>query len=166
MTEKISKQFSSGDRKIASEPIITKKTFEEVAIMGDSFKAFKAKKSISADVTIFSIPSSKCAADNANESYYKTLTKTTWKSFDEFIVHGFQQFHIVQFSSDCWKTKSTCTCPAFFKQNICKHIVAIGVRLGAVFMPATVNLVPLARTKRKAGRPKRTTKALTLQNDK
>lgn len=148
MTESISKQFSNGDRKIASEPKIAKKTFEEVAIMGDSFKAFKAKKSISADVTIFSIPSRECAEDNANESYYKTLTKTTWKSFDEFIVHGFQQFHIVQFSSDCWKTKSTCTCPAFFKQNICKHIVAIGVRLGAVIMPATVNLVPLARTKR------------------
>lgn len=164
MTADISKQFSKGDRAIASEPNVSKKMFEEAAILGENLKAFKAKQAMNSNVNIFVVPSSKCAAEDANESYYKTLTKMTWKTFDEFIVHGYQQFYIVQFSNDCWKSKSTCTCPAFFKQNICKHIIAIGVRLGAVIIPDTVNLVPLARTRRKPGRPKSTATALTKQS--
>lgn len=164
MTADISKQFSKGEREIASEPNVNTKIYKEAAMMGENFKAFKAKQTKNSNDNIFVLPSSKCAAENANESYYKTLTKTTWKTFDEFIVHGYQKFHIVQFSNDCWKTKSTCTCPAFFKENICKHIIAIGARLGVVIIPDTVNLVPLARTRRKPGRPKRTATALTLQN--
>lgn len=164
MTSDISKQFSKGEREIAGEPNISKKIFQAAAMMGEGFKAFKAKQPANLDAAIFVIPSSKCTAENANESYYKTLAKTTWKSFDEFIVHGFQQFHIVHFSNEYWKSKSTCSCPVFFKQNICKHIVAIGARLGALTIPNTANLVPLARTKRKAGRPKRTATALALQN--
>lgn len=164
MAADISKQFAKGDRSIASEPDINKKLFEEAAIMGENFKAFKAKQLKESNVNIFVIPSSKCAAEDANESYYKTLTKTKWNTFDEYIVHGYQKFYVVQFSIDCWKTKSLCTCPAFFKQNMCKHIVAIGVRLGTVVIPDIVNLVPLTRTRRKPGRPKSTTAALTMQN--
>lgn len=131
--------------------------------MGKNMKAFKAKQPKNSNVAIFVVPSSECAEENANESYYKTLTKKTWDTFDEFIVHGFQQFYVVQFSNDSWKTESKCTCAAFFKENMCKHIIAIGVRLGSVVIPDTVNLVPLARMRRKAGRPKRTATALSMQ---
>lgn len=162
MTSDISKQFSKGDRAIAIEPKISMKVYEEAAALSKSLKAFKAKQPMNSNKAVYVVPSSTCADEN--ESYYKTLSKTTWTSFDEYIVHGFQQFYIVQLSNDSWKSESTCTCTAFFKQNMCKHIIAIGVRLGAVTIPNIVNLVPLVRTRNKSGRPKKTTKGLAQQN--
>lgn len=165
MTVEISKSFSEGKRILATEPDIKKKTFEDAMLMvKENFKAFKAKQKTNSNVSIFSVPSSKCADENATEAYYKTLAKATWDSFDEFIVHGFQQFYIVHFSSNNWKTESTCTCAAFFKQHICKHIIAIGIRSKIIEPPATANPVRLAATKRKPGRPRGTNKALQIQN--
>lgn len=164
MTADISQSFSQNNRVMATEPDVAKQTFENAIIMvTNNFKAFKAKQKGNSNISIFSVPSSKCADENATEAYYKTLVKTTWDSFDEFIVHGFQQFYIVHFSSTGWKTESTCTCAAFFKQHICKHIVAIGIRLNIIEPPSTANPVRLAATKRKPGRPKGTAKALQIQ---
>lgn len=89
MTAYISKEFSKGERAIAIaiEPNIKRNVHEEAALMTkNNFKAFKAKKS-SDELAIFSLPSTNCV--DASESYYKTLVKTIWASFDEFIVHGF-----------------------------------------------------------------------------
>lgn len=163
MTIDVSKSFSDGLRQLAKEPDIKKQTFEQAIIMvTDNFKAFKAKQKASSNM-IFSVPSTGCASENATEAYYKTLVKATWDTFDEFIVHGFQQFYIVHFSSLAWKTESACTCAAFFKQHMCKHILAIGIRLKIIESPSTINPVRLVATKRKPGRPKGTTKALQLQ---
>lgn len=161
MTSDISKQFLKGERAIATDPNIKRDVFEKAALMlMNDFKAFKAKQ-LESEYSIFSIPSSRCA--DASEAYYKTLVKATWKSFDDFIVHGFQQFYIVKFSSQNWKIDSTCTCTAFFKQHMCKHIIAIGVRLDIIDLPDTANPTQLTATRRKPGRPNRTTKALNLQ---
>lgn len=162
MTADISKQFAKGEREIATEPNVKRDVYEKAELMVmNNFKAFKAKSLPNSHDVIFSVPSSKCAT--ATESYYKTLVKTTWASFDEFIVHGFHQFYVVKFSSDNWNTQSTCTCIAFFKQHMCKHIVAIGIRLKVIDPPSSANPVHLAATRRKVGRPKRTAKALSMQ---
>lgn len=164
MTAAISKSFSQDKRVLATEPDIKKETYENAMLMMNAnFKAFKAKQRTVSNVLIFSVPSSRCADENANEAFYKTLVKATWDSFDEFIVHGFQQFYIIRFSSTAWKTESACTCPAFFKQHMCKHIVALGIRLKIIEPPTIANPVRLAATKRKPGRPKGTTKALLMQ---
>lgn len=161
MTADISTQFSKGNCKILNEPEIKKEVYVSAATMVmDAFKAFRTK-SRDSDVLIYSVPSSNCV--DACESYHKTLVKTTWKSFDEFIIHGFHQFHIVKFPIKNWKTDSKCTCPAFFKQHMCKHIVAIGVRSKIVELPANANPVRLAPTKKKPGRPKNAARALIVQ---
>lgn len=163
MAEDMSKQFSNGERALAKDPTIKKEVFEKAAIMvKENVKTFKAKQRGDLDISIFSIPSSKCL--EPTEAYYKALVKATWNSFDEFIVHGFQQFYVVKFSNENWKTESTCTCTYFFKQHMCKHVIAIGIRLNIIELPDTANPVVLAATKRKAGRPKRTANALRLQN--
>lgn len=111
MTSTISTEFTKRERSLATEPTIKKETHEKATQMVmQNFKAFKAKQSQSSNVEIYSVPSIACAVENANETYYKTLVRTTWKSFDEFIVHGYQQFYIVKFSPDNWKTHSSCTC--------------------------------------------------------
>lgn len=164
MTSDASKQLQQGEHKVATEPNVTKKIYEEAALMcQQNFKAFKAKTS-NKDKAIYSIPSSECASENATEAYYKTLVKATWKSFDEFIVHGYQKFYITIFSFENWKIESQCTCAHFFKHYICKHVVAIGHRLNIIEFPAEANPVLLAPTRRKPGRPKTSTKALQLQS--
>lgn len=128
----------------------------------ENFKAFRAKSS-NTNAAIFSIPSHECASENANEAYYKTLVTATWKSFDEFIIHGFQKFYITIISFDDWKTKSQCTCAQFFKHYMCKHVVAVGHRLNLIQFPEEANPVLLAPTRRKPGRAKAATKALRMQ---
>lgn len=163
MTSDISNEFAKGDRSLAKEPTIKKDIYERATVMvQQKFKAFKAKQSNSSSVEIFSVPSSDC--ENATESFYKTLVRTTWSSFDEFIIYGYQKFYIVTFSLENWKTESMCTCAPFFKQHMCKHIIAIGIRDHAIEIPQTVNPSLLMPTRKKSGRPKLTTKALSKQH--
>lgn len=163
MAENMSKQFSKGERALAKDPTIKKEVFEKAAIMvKENVKTFKAKQRGNLNISVFSVPSSKC--EEPTERYYKALVKATWDSFDEFIMHGFQQFYVVKFSNENWKTESTCTCTYFFKQHMCKHVIAIGIRMNIIEVPDTANPVLLAATKRKPGRPKRTAHALRLQN--
>lgn len=163
MTTDASKQLTNGVVKFATEPDVTKKIYEAAALMvQETFKAFRAKSS-NANTAIFSIPSSECASENATEAYYKTLVAAKWKSFDEFIIHGFQKFYITIISFDDWKTKSECTCAQFFKHYMCKHVVAAGHRLKLIEFPEEANPVLLAPTRRKPGRAKAATKALQMQ---
>lgn len=163
MTTDASKQLKSGDCIFATEPNVPKQIYEAAALMvQQQFKAFKATVS-NAKTAIFSIPSSECADEYATEAYYKTLVSATWKSFDEFIIHGFQKFYITMFSFENWKTKSQCTCAHFFKHYMCKHVVAIGNRLKVIEFPEESNPVLLAPVRRKAGRVKNSTKALQMQ---
>lgn len=160
MTTDASKQLQNGVIKFATEPDVTRKIYEAAALMvQENFKAFRAKSS-NTNAAIFSIPSHECASENANEVYYKTLVTATWKSFDEFIIHGFQKFYITIISFDDWKTKSQCTCAQFFKHYMCKHVVAVGHRLKLIQFPEEANPVLLAPTRRKPGRAKAATKAL------
>lgn len=74
MASDISSQFIDDARIFAIEPIMTKKLMQSAALLvQNSFKAFKAKKNDENDTKTYLVPSSKCAADNAKESYYKEL---------------------------------------------------------------------------------------------
>lgn len=87
MATDVSTQFSTGKREFAAEPNIKNEVFESARLMIiNDFKAFKAKQQQNSNTLLYSVPSSACV--DATESYYRTLVKTTWKSFDEFIVHG------------------------------------------------------------------------------
>lgn len=62
-----------------------------------------------------------------------------------------------------WKVTSSCTCPCFFKQHMCKHIIALAVKEEKVEFPELAN--PVLLEKRKAGRIPHATPALVHQND-
>lgn len=163
MATDISRQFANGKRAIATEPNVKDEILDRAALMvQNNFKAFKAKGPADSTVIIYSVPSSQC--ENASESYYKTLVRTEWKTFDEFVVHGYQKFYIVKLSTVQWKTESSCTCTYFFKNHMCKHIIALAIRSNIVEMPQESNPVLVVATRRKNGRPKRTASALNVQN--
>lgn len=159
MTNDVSKQFADDTRKIAMEPNIPRDMMMRAAeLHNDGFTVFRAhKKQTGATVYIF--PSEKCSSEHANLTYYQSLTKRQWTSFDEFIDHGFQMFWLVSLSSLTWKSSSTCTCPVFFKQHICKHIVALALKEKLLDCPQTANPMLLA-PKRGPGRSKKASKSL------
>lgn len=159
MTTEISKQFTSGHRYIALEPNIPRDMVMRAATLeNDGFKTFKATKKSGTVVEV--LPSEKCPDENANYKYYQTLVRRKWASFDEYITHGYQMFWVVQFSKDDWKIKSQCTCPIYFKQRMCKHILAIAMRDKQMECPQNANPMQLI-PRRKAGRPHEASDALT-----
>ncbi|XP_055307521.1 uncharacterized protein LOC129571717 [Sitodiplosis mosellana] len=164
LTETCSEQFSNGKRQIATEPIIKREMMLNAAYMCQSnFKCFKAR-SRTAGSLVYLVPSSTCEEADANEIHYKRLVERKWTSFDEFIKHGFQKFYVVNISMSSWKNKSTCTCVSFFKENMCKHVLAIGMLHKIIDCPDSSNPVLLNQHKRNAGRVTAAKKALEHQN--
>lgn len=157
----ISRQFISGERSIELEPAVKKNLLQEAALLEQNrFKAFKAK----ASTPTYIVPSSTCPPELAKVSYYTALTAKSWESFDTFICHGYQLFWIVEISPTAWKTESRCTCPAFFKQNICKHIVALAMRENILKYNDSFNPTLISAVHKKSGRPKNAVKALINQS--
>lgn len=60
-----------------------------------------------------------------------------------------------------WR-KAKCSCPAFLKNYICKHVVGMGIRLKRREPPPAAKTVP-TEEKRKRGRPAKAKPALLLQ---
>lgn len=161
LTECISLQFTKGSREIGTELTVKKATMTAAALMYQNrFKCFKAKSSI-AEILIFLVPSQNCEDVNANESFYRSLVKIRWESFDGFINHGFQMFYIVKLTKMSWNKESTCV--SFFKDNICKHIIAIAMREKIIECPDTANPTSLSEYKRKPGTAQKAKKALFKQ---
>lgn len=158
MTSEISKQFTNGQRAIALEPSIPRKmTMRAAQLENDGFKAHKASTKSGTEVEV--LPAKKCPDENSNYKYYQSLLKRKWTSLDEYLEHGYQMFWIVKFSKDNWKVNSQFTCPVYFKQRMCKYILAIAMRDKVMECPQNANPVRLA-PRRKTGRPKNASGAL------
>lgn len=155
----ISKQYASGTREIINKPSVHKNLMRQAALFEQQkFKAFKA---IRTTIPTYIIPSSNCPAELGNVAYYSTLVQKSWTTFDEFINHGFQFFWIVQLSSDAWDSESSCTCPSFFKNNMCKHIIALAMREKILTYADNLNPTVISAVRRRPGRVKNSSKALS-----
>lgn len=66
-------------------------------------------------------------------------------------------------SKKSWNTESKCTCVSFFKENICKHIIAVAMQEKIVKCPDSSNPTLLNKQKRKAGPTEKAKKALEMQ---
>lgn len=84
-----------------------------------------------------------------------------WNTFDEFKSNAFKGYCTVVPPNENW-IKGTCTCPAFFKDFICKHIVGISMRLKCIDVPVEAKQIPIGST-RKRGRPSKAKRALLIQ---
>lgn len=82
-----------------------------------------------------------------------------WDSFEEFKINSFEAWK-VHFDESEW-TNSRCTCPAFYKQFICKHVVGIALRLQHAIAAPEAKTVEIG-CKRKRGRPAKAKKALIV----
>lgn len=162
MVVSASKKLSTGDQCITSEPTLTKNMLSKgVELEVNGLTLFKAKFEEQKRIPIYVVPSETC--ENPNKAHYKYLAKKQWTTFDEFIEEGFNKFYIIHLSQKDWKSSSKCSCPCFFKQNMCKHVIALAVRRKLFEVPKTLNRKMLTNQKKKPGRPKGAAKALIVQ---
>lgn len=163
LNSELSEELGNGKRVFAEEPLIEKEMWTKAILMQqNSFISFKLKPTVSyPDHLSFTLPSSECS--NPTVAYYKTLCNAKWKSFDEYIRHGFQQFYLVHVKpTGEWKRESVCMCTSFMKEYICKHIIAIALREKLTEYPDEYEPMLLSRNKRMAGRAKYAQPALVV----
>ena len=84
------------------------------------------------------------------DKYEELMDSCNWKTFLGFKNCAFGYWRI-RINSENWK-HSSCSCPIYFKQYICKHIIGMAIRLKLAIPDARAKKIPLNQ-KRKAGRP-------------
>ncbi|CAF1442393.1 unnamed protein product [Adineta steineri] len=80
----------------------------------------------------------------------KRCIKQKWTSFKLF-EKSYDVWCLEMMDALNWKT-SRCSCPAFLKDYICKHMVGMAIRLKISKPPAAAKAIPI-NSKRKRGRP-------------
>lgn len=97
----------------------------------------------------------------------KTVTDDAIADVSEMRYNTFQQFQKRAFKVwivDLPKEKENwalgrCTCPAYLKKYLCKHVIGLAIRLKVAEIPPAAKQIPVGQ-KRRRGRPKKATKAL------
>jgi hypothetical protein len=83
------------------------------------------------------------------------MAECKWKTFEEFANCAFGYWKITvdkEANESNWKS-STCTCPIYFKQYICKHIIGVCILLKIVKPPGNAKDCPIGQV-RPPGRPR------------
>lgn len=94
----------------------------------------------------------------------KTWLNNSYSDFDDFI-DKYSSMYEISFNGKLDELDGAkCTCVAYAKNNICKHILAVGYRMEALNPPdeALKKIETPAPVKNKHGRPKKATKALIV----
>ena len=94
--------------------------------------------------------------------YERHMTSLKFKSFNHFIQTSFGLWRINIDNHN--PSHSSCTCPSFYKEYICKHVLGMLIRLKLIICPLKAKDVPIGYT-RGVGRPKKAKLALQFQPD-
>jgi hypothetical protein len=92
------------------------------------------------------------------KAYKRHVQKLDFASFDSYhdIVNGMRRTVL----NRAEYLKSTCTCPTYFREYVCKHIIGIASLQKIEPIPSKAKSVPIGAKPRR-GRPTATAKALT-----
>lgn len=88
--------------------------------------------------------------------------KTDYRTFDVYKKTAFGMVYLTEINRVDCKNESKCTCYSFLKENLCKHILGLAIRLNLCEVPATAITNKLSQ-KRKRGRKTKAEKALLIQ---
>lgn len=86
--------------------------------------------------------------------------ETSFHTFDEYKINAFRAY-VAKIEKNNWRN-STCSCPAFLKGFMCKHIMGILLKMKQLDAPPEAKPVPIGE-KRKRGRPSKAKRARVLQ---
>lgn len=105
--------------------------------------------------TGFESVSDKCI--NSYVSYHKRFN---WATFNQY-VKCVSSLWCITFDEENWRN-SSCTCPYYLKNFLCKHVVGIAMRLKFCDIPTYVKNIQLGQ-KRKRGRPSKVKASLIFE---
>lgn len=91
-----------------------------------------------------------------------------WNDFQKFetFIEAVNEIYEIKFATDPNKWKdSTCSCPQNAKRFICKHVLAIAIRMEIINIENDRDQDPLPRNKRR-GAPKKAPRGRPLESDK
>lgn len=125
----------------------TKKEFFPIEVEKNIFKVY-----------VFANANDRFQLTNEDVDAFVNTDWTTFTSFEELIEAAFQM-HCISLDGDLnnWRN-ARCTCPAFSKEYICKHVVALFYRGGLLKPPA--NLPEFLEPNPKRGRKAKAKKGL------
>ena len=87
-------------------------------------------------------------------AYQTQMESCDWVSFDEFVNCALGLWKISHDPSEPnWILSMSCTCPIFYKQYVCKHIIAIALILHLVEAPNNAMTEQITGEPNKRGRP-------------
>jgi hypothetical protein len=123
------------------------------------------KRKINDNNSIYFFPSSNSNYKNLKEedinSYLKKMENFKFRSFDSY-VKFIERLWIVHYCHNNMY-ESTCSCPIFMKNYICKHIVSIAIINKEYEVKPEAKIDSNLNAKRVRGRPKKSTKALVVE---
>ena len=98
----------------------------------------------------------------ASSTVSNTSFDQDWDTFDDYKKKAFAYWRVVMPTQQSAWINGKCTCPNFFKNYICKHVIGLAIRLKYTTPPAEAKNVPIGQ-KRKRGRPTKARPALIVQ---
>lgn len=96
------------------------------------------------------------AGDQADLANWNKINQ--WETFDEFKQNAFLMWTTLVPEGDNW-INGTCTCPAYYKEFLCKHVVGTAMRLKYLAIPVEA-IDAATKSQSKRGRPLIAKKAL------
>lgn len=128
-----------------------------------AYQWVKLKKNIikrvgSDGIGYYLIPSG--VSEELSADIIEKYENNNFNNFDACVKSQQSLWEVTEFNDD-WKS-STCTCPFFFKNYMCKHSVGMPIRKGVLKPPPEAKNIPLGQ-KRKRGRPSKAMRALIIQ---
>lgn len=168
---KISLEFTGKERELKQSADISTEMWKNSVIWAQNNEIVRIAVKTTVNKTTLIVQSEK-SKKLANEQetnrafdlpYVNGLKSNQWSSFDEYVKNGHGMFWEVTFrKQNDWNGQSTCTCPVFYKQFVCKHIVGMALRLNLTKCPRIANPTLLGQ-KAKRGRKAQAKKALLIQ---
>ena len=117
MVKRVCKEFKN-------KPTITLDLWAEGYIWA---KKKKTVKSVEVGYKLeYSIPSG--SSTTLSESDITAIKKMKYDTFDQFKEKVFFMWIVISPKEKSQWEDGVCTCPAFFKKYMCKHVVGLGIR--------------------------------------
>lgn len=121
LVEDSSKDYKRNIVTMATEPNISRKQYTTADEWLNSYAAIVAEKeSDEEDKIVYHVKSTKNRLSERNVLTYEEIESKRWELFDQYIKFGFGLYYETVLNRNNWKIESTCQCPDYMKNYICK----------------------------------------------
>lgn len=145
--EVFSGEYRDGIKMVRMDAPIKDKLWEEALQWAKSDKRVQPDTTTDHDYNVYFVPSGE--AQTVSKADVKAFKEKKWTSFEQFVKITTKIWCVKMHKDD--PNKSTCTCPTYLKEYICKHVVGLRIRLKTIDVPARIQTVE--NKNRKRGRP-------------